>query len=53
MVEKIREIAKNTPVILVGDFNSTPETEQIKTIQTLLSDSRSPSSFFSTSGILP
>ncbi|GAB3738057.1 endonuclease/exonuclease/phosphatase family protein [Spirosoma lituiforme] len=41
MVEKIREIAKNTPVILVGDFNSTPETEQIKTIQTLLSDSRS------------
>ncbi len=40
MVEKIKEIAKNTPVILVGDFNSTPETEQMKTIQTLLSDSR-------------
>lgn len=38
MVEKIKEIAKNVPVILVGDFNSTPETEQIKTIQTLLSD---------------
>jgi endonuclease/exonuclease/phosphatase family metal-dependent hydrolase len=38
MVEKIKAIAKTTPVILVGDFNSTPETEQIKTIQTLLSD---------------
>lgn len=41
MVEKIKEIAKNTPVILVGDFNSTPDTEQIKTIQTLLNDARS------------
>ena len=40
MVEKIKEIATNTPVILVGDFNSTPETEQIKIIQTLLSDAR-------------
>ncbi|MVM30188.1 endonuclease [Spirosoma sp. HMF4905] len=38
MVEKIKEIAKNVPVILVGDFNSTPETEQIQTIQTLLND---------------
>ena len=38
MVEKIREIAKNEPVILTGDFNSTPETEQIQTIQTLMSD---------------
>ncbi|SOD88765.1 endonuclease/exonuclease/phosphatase family protein [Spirosoma fluviale] len=38
MVEKIKEIAKNTPVILVGDLNSTPETEQVKTIQTLLND---------------
>ena len=38
MVEKIKEIAKNEPVILVGDFNSTPETEQIQTIQTLLGD---------------
>ncbi len=38
MVAKIKEIAKNEPVILVGDFNSTPETEQIKTLQTLLSD---------------
>jgi endonuclease/exonuclease/phosphatase family metal-dependent hydrolase len=38
MVAKIKEITKNDPVILVGDFNSTPETEQIQTIQTLLSD---------------
>lgn len=38
MVTKIKEIAKNEPVILVGDFNSTPETEQIQTIQALLSD---------------
>ncbi|MBD2751792.1 endonuclease/exonuclease/phosphatase family protein [Spirosoma validum] len=38
MVAKIKEIAKNDPVILVGDFNSTPETEQIQAIQTLLSD---------------
>ena len=40
MVTKIKEIAKNEPVILTGDFNSTPDTEQIKTIQTLLSDTR-------------
>ena len=38
MVEKIREIAKDTPVICVGDFNSTPETEQIRTMQALLQD---------------
>lgn len=39
MVKKIQEIAKNTPVICVGDFNSTPETEQIQTMQTILNDS--------------
>jgi len=39
MVKKIQEIAGNSPVICVGDFNSTPETEQIKTMQTLLKDS--------------
>ncbi len=39
MVKKIKEIAGNATVILTGDFNSTPETEQIKTIQTLLNDS--------------
>jgi len=40
MVKKIKEIAGNYPAICVGDFNSTPETEQIKTMQTLLKDSR-------------
>jgi len=39
MVEKIKEIAGSNPVILTGDFNSTPETEQIYTIGTLLKDS--------------
>ena len=39
MVQKIREIAKDTPVICTGDFNSTPETEQIKIMQTILNDS--------------
>lgn len=38
MVQKIQEIAKNAPVICTGDFNSTPDTEQIKTMQTLLRD---------------
>jgi endonuclease/exonuclease/phosphatase family metal-dependent hydrolase len=39
MVQKIKEIAKNEPVIFVGDLNSTPDTEQVKIIQTLLNDS--------------
>lgn len=39
MVKKIQEIAKNAPVICVGDFNSTPETEQIQAMQTILNDS--------------
>ncbi|MCE7042565.1 endonuclease/exonuclease/phosphatase family protein [Dyadobacter sp. CY312] len=39
MVKKIKEIAGNSTTILTGDFNSTPDTEQIKTIQTLLGDS--------------
>ncbi len=38
MVQKIQEIAGDSPVICVGDFNSTPETEQIQTMQTLLQD---------------
>ncbi|WP_259014757.1 endonuclease/exonuclease/phosphatase family protein [Emticicia fluvialis] len=38
MVKKIKEIAADAPAICVGDFNSTPETEQIKEIQTLLND---------------
>ncbi len=38
MVLKIKEIAAGNPVICVGDFNSTPDTEQIITMQTLLKD---------------
>jgi len=38
MVKKIPEIAGNMPVICVGDFNSGPESEQIKTMQTILND---------------
>ena len=38
MVQKIKEIAAGYPVICVGDFNSTPETEQIETMQSLLKD---------------
>lgn len=38
MVKKIKEIAGNKPVVCVGDFNSTPETEQIQEMQTLLRD---------------
>ncbi len=40
MVKKIKEIAKDAPTICVGDFNSTPETEQILEMQTILSDSK-------------
>ena len=39
MVKKITEIAGAAPVICVGDFNSTPETEQVKTMKSLLQDS--------------
>jgi endonuclease/exonuclease/phosphatase family metal-dependent hydrolase len=39
MVRKIKEIAGNHPVICTGDFNSSPETEQIQLMQTLLNDS--------------
>ena len=38
MVIKIKEIAKDKPVICVGDLNSTPETEQIKNMLSILSD---------------
>ncbi len=40
MVKKIQEIAEDFPVFCVGDLNSTPETEQIQTMQSLLRDSR-------------
>jgi len=38
MVRKIKEIAQGAPVICVGDLNSTPDTEQVKTLQGALSD---------------
>lgn len=38
MVQKIQAIAQRTPVICVGDLNSTPDTEQVQTLQTLLRD---------------
>jgi endonuclease/exonuclease/phosphatase family metal-dependent hydrolase len=41
MIQKITEIAADSPVIVTGDFNSTPETEQIKALSAFLSDSRS------------
>ncbi|MDR1919259.1 MAG: endonuclease/exonuclease/phosphatase family protein [Tannerellaceae bacterium] len=40
MVQKIKEIAGDTPVICTGDFNSSPETEQIGTLSTFLHDAR-------------
>ncbi len=40
MVQKIKKIAGDNPVFCVGDFNSTPETEQIITMKTFLNDSR-------------
>lgn len=39
IVKKIAEIAGKNTVILTGDFNSTPESEQIKTISSSLNDS--------------
>jgi endonuclease/exonuclease/phosphatase family metal-dependent hydrolase len=39
MVKKITEIAGRQPVICTGDFNSTPEMEQIQTMRSLLNDS--------------
>ena len=38
MVTKIEEISADMPVICVGDLNSTPETEQIATMETILND---------------
>ena len=40
MLRKIREIAGAAPVICAGDFNSTPDTEQVRTMQTMLADAR-------------
>lgn len=38
MVKKMKEIAGNATTILTGDFNSTPDTEQMKTIAGALND---------------
>lgn len=38
MVQKIQQIAKSTLAICVGDLNSTPDTEQVKSLQALLGD---------------
>ena len=38
MVQKIKEIAQGAPVVCVGDLNSTPDTEQVKTLQSALGD---------------
>lgn len=40
MIQKIKEIAGEQPVICTGDFNSTPDTEQIKGLSAFLRDSR-------------
>jgi len=40
MVKKMQEIAKDVPVVCVGDFNSTPETEQIQLLSSYLNDAR-------------
>lgn len=39
MVDKIQEIARDKPVICTGDFNSTPDTDQIIAMSALLNDS--------------
>lgn len=38
MVDKMKEIADGSPIILTGDFNSTPESKQIKTISEYIND---------------
>lgn len=38
MLKKVKEIAGGEPVIVAGDFNSLPESEQIATMKTLLAD---------------
>jgi len=40
MVQKMKEIAKDSPKICLGDFNSTPDTEQITLLSDYLNDAR-------------
>jgi endonuclease/exonuclease/phosphatase family metal-dependent hydrolase len=41
MIAKIREIANGAPAIATGDFNSTPDTEQIQALSAFMNDARS------------
>lgn len=43
MLKKISEIAGNAPIILTGDLNAKPTTNPIKTLKTMLKDSREAS----------
>lgn len=43
IVKKVTGIVKNSPVIITGDFNTTPETEAIKTISETFNDTYSSS----------
>ncbi len=38
VVEKMKEIAGDAPILFLGDLNSTPDTEQIITIKSFLND---------------
>lgn len=38
LLERIKSIAESEPVIVMGDFNSTPETEQMQRIDKVLND---------------
>lgn len=43
MVQQIKEIAGDSPVVFCGDLNSTPDTEQVRHIGSFLRDSHSVS----------
>jgi endonuclease/exonuclease/phosphatase family metal-dependent hydrolase len=43
MLRKIREIAGSEPVLCMGDFNTTPETEPIRSFERVFRDSRAAS----------
>ncbi len=46
IIEKIKELnVKDYPVVLMGDFNLEPESENIKYIKTYLHDSKEVSAF--------
>lgn len=40
LLRKIKDIAGDNPVVCVGDFNSTPDTEQMATMRKALRDAR-------------